>query len=151
MRIRDTCNSKGGAYGLEKGINDLETKAYCLADFILCCMNEPQKVQALYEAELNARIQFGINTKSELIAFIGNQGLQNLTYVDTELWRNNPRKNEDIYIDAYKFCSNHKKGYIAFMKGAVCKYVIKSFHLDYDKLTTKDLGTYSTKLLKEGI
>jgi hypothetical protein len=114
-------------------------------------MNEPQNVLVQNDAELNARLQFGLNTKAGLLAFIGNQGLQNVTYVNTELWRNNPRKDKDIYIDAYKFRSNQKVGYIAFMKGVTGKYMIKSFHLDHDKMTTRDLGAYSTKLLKDGI
>lgn len=63
----------------------MDTKAYCLADFILCCMYDPQSVQVLHDAELNAREQFGLVTKAEIRAFISNQGLQNLTYVNTEL------------------------------------------------------------------
>jgi len=143
---------QGDKYGQKRGINDLEKKAYCLADFILCCMNDPQNVQVENDAKLNAREQFGLNTKADLFAFIGNQGLENIMYVNTKLWRNKPfRIKEDIYIDSYKFCSNQKIGYIAFMKGYSCKYAIKSFHLDYDKLTTKDMGAFPTKQLKDGI
>ena len=129
----------------------MATKAYCLADFILCSMNEPQNVLVLYDAERNARIQFGLNTKAELLDFIGNQGLQDLMYWNTELWKLNPRKGEDIYIDAYKFRSNQKIGYIAFMKGSAGKYVIKSFHLDHGKRTLGEMGTNPEKLLKDGI
>jgi penicillin-binding protein-related factor A (putative recombinase) len=113
-------------------------------------MSNQQKVQVLYEAELNAREKFGLKSKAELLAFIGNDGLQDVTYVNTEIWRNNPKRNMDIYIDAYTFRSNQKTGYIAFMKGITCKYAIKSFHLNNDKLTTKDMISHSTKLLKEG-
>jgi len=48
-------------------------------------MYDPQSVQVLHDAELNAREQFGLVTKAEIRAFISNQGLQNLTYVNTEL------------------------------------------------------------------
>ena len=129
----------------------MATKVYCLADFILCCMYDQQQVQVFYDAELNARQQFGLNKKTDLIEFIGNQGLQDVTYWNTELWRKNPNKNEDIYIDAYKFRSTQKQGYIAFMKGFTCKYVIKSFHLDNEKITLKDIGVNTAKQLKEGL
>ena len=68
------------------------TKAYCLADFIICCMIGSQNVYVLFDAELNARLQFGLKTKAELLAFIGNGGLQNMVYLKTEPWRNNPPK-----------------------------------------------------------
>jgi hypothetical protein len=113
-------------------------------------MEETMNVKIFYDAELNAREQFGLNTKADLIAFIGNQGLQKLEYVNTKLWENKPKETKDIYIDAYKFRSNEKVGYIAFMKGVDGKYAIKSFHIDHDKLTIKDLDAYSTKQLKDG-
>lgn len=114
-------------------------------------MKESQSVQVLYEAELNARVQFGLNTKAELLKFIGNQGLQDLIYCNTELWKNNPRKDKEIYVDAYKFRSNKKIGYIAFMKSFADKYVIKSFHLDYNKITLKGLSINTERLLKDEI
>ena len=79
-------------------------KAYCLTDFIQCCMNDPQNVMVFNDAELGARNQFGLSTKTELLAFIGNQGLQNLTYVNTEQWRLKPERIKgDVFIDAYNF------------------------------------------------
>ena len=124
------------------------TTAYNLDDFIKCCNNDPKNVEILYDAETNARMQFGLNTKADLLAFIGNEGLQDITYYNTEPWRNNPKKNKEILIDAYKFYSNRKHGYIAFMKGVSGNYVIKSFHLDFDKLILKDIGSNSEKLLR---
>jgi len=126
----------------------LETTAYNLEDFIQCCKSNPENIHVEYDALLNARQQFGLNTKTDLLGFIGNDGLQDLTYVNTELWRNNPRKEKEILIDSYKFRSNNKRGYIAFMKGIPGNYMIKSFHLDHDKLTLKDIGNNSGKLLR---
>jgi len=98
------------------------------------------------------RIQFGLNTEVELLMFIGNGGLQDLDYINTEPWRNNPRKNVEVLIDAYTFRSNSKMGYIAFMKTYNDNYAIKSFHLDNNKITTRELGSNSNKLtLKEGL
>jgi len=111
-------------------------------------MISPQNVHVLYDAELNARLQFGLNTKADLIAFIGNGGLQVMTYVNTEPWKNNPKKDiKEIFIDSYKFHSNRKVGYIAFFKGIPGNYVIKSFHLDYDKITLGKAGNNSINIL----
>jgi hypothetical protein len=87
-------------------------------------MDGPESVKVLYDAELNARIQFGINTSSELLAFIGNGGLQAMVYAGTELWRNNPNKNDKIFVDSYKFKTNQKLGYIAFMKGFKIRFIM---------------------------
>jgi hypothetical protein len=104
-------------------------------------MNGEKSVQVLWEAESNARLQFGLNTKPDLLSFIGNGGLRNITYISTEPWRNNPRRDIlEISIDSYNFSSNKKVGYIAFFKGQTGKYVIKSFHENFSKLTLKDVG-----------
>nr|AGS51575.1 hypothetical protein [uncultured bacterium contig00010] len=105
-------------------------------------------VSVLYDAKLGAREQFGLKTDSDLLEFIGNNGLQDLMYVNTESWRNNPRKDKGVLIDAYKFRSNRKIGYIAFMKGVKGNFVIKSFHLDNDKLTLKDIGNNPENFLR---
>ena len=126
----------------------METTAYNLDDFIQCCRNNRKKILVHYDAKLNAREQFGIYTDVELLEFIGNQGLEDLTYINTEPWRLNPRKDTEILIDAYNFHTNLKLGYIAFMIGFSGKYEIKSFHLDKDKLTTKNIGNNSEKLLR---
>jgi len=128
--------------------NHLETNAYNLKDFIRCCKNKHEDIQVEYDALLNAREQFRLNTKTDLLAFIGSKGLQDLIYVSTELWRNNPKKEREILIDSYKFRSNSKLGYIAFMKGFSGNYVIKSFHLDHDKLTLKGAANNSDKLAR---
>ena len=125
---------------MDRRINNLETAAYNFEDFIQYCKEMPEKVKIEYDAMLNAREQFSLNTKADLLAFIGNNGLEDLEYKNTELWRNNKRKNIKIMIDAYKFRSNEKLGYIAFMKVPTGNYMIKSFHLDYEKLTLKDVS-----------
>ena len=127
----------------------MEKKAYCLAHFLLCCIISPQNVQVLFDAELNARLQFGLNTKTELLGFIGNGGLQAMSYVNTEPWRNNPKKDiREIYVDSYNFRSNRKVGYIAFFKGIPGNYVIKSFHLEHDKITLGKADINSKNILR---
>jgi len=132
-----------------KEIDDLETKACCLADFILSCMCEPEKNFVEYDALLNAQRQFGLNTEKEILKFIANGGLQTMIFVNTKPWRNNPRKNiGEIFIDSYIFHSNKKEGYIAFYQGPKGNYIIKSFHLDNDKLTLANVGNNSIKPLR---
>ena len=58
----------------------METTAYNIEEFIQCCKNDPKSVDVLYDAESLARKQFGLNTKSDLLAFIGNGGLLDLDY-----------------------------------------------------------------------
>jgi hypothetical protein len=103
-------------------------------------MNDPKSVRVLYDAE--------VNTASELLAFIGNGGLGAMEYVGTEPWRNNPHKEVEILIDAYKFWTNRMVGYIAFMKGFNIRFIIKSFHLNNDKITLSQIGNNSIKPLR---
>ena len=112
-------------------------------------MISPQNVQVLYDAETNARLQFGLNTKADLIAFIGNGGLQDMSYVNSVPWKNNPKRDiKEIFIDSYKFQSNRKVGYIAFSIGSFNNYVIKSFHLDHDKITLGQAGNNPINTLR---
>ena len=124
------------------------TSAYDLEDFIQSCRDNPKTIVVYYEAQFNARYQFGLNTKEELLTFIGNDGLQDLTYWNTEPWRLNQNKDKEILVDAYNFRTNQKLGYIAFMKLVKGNYAIKSFHPDNVKLTLKDIGSNSEKLLR---
>ena len=124
------------------------TSAYDVEEFIQCCKDNPKTIVVYYEAKFNAHHQFGLNTEADLLAFIGNDGLQDLTYWNTEPWRLNQNKDKEILVDAYKFRSNQKLGYIAFMKVVKGSYAIKSFHLDNVKLTLKDIGSNSEKLLR---
>jgi len=131
-----------------KGINDLETTAYNLDDFIQCCRINPKSIVVDYDAELNAREQFRLDTKVDLLGFIGNHGLEELTYINTKPYKIGQKGDKEILVDAYKFCSNQKIGYIAFMKVFSGNYRIKSFHLDNEKLTLKDIGSNTKKLLR---
>jgi hypothetical protein len=57
-------------------------------------------VSASYDAINNAREQFGLNTEAELLGFIGNNGLQDLKYVNTKAWKYNQNSDAEIFIDA---------------------------------------------------
>jgi hypothetical protein len=115
----------------------------------MCCKNESTKIVVKYDAILNAREQFGLNTQADLLEFIGNNGLQGLVFLNSEPWRLNPKKDTEVLVDAYTFYSNRKNGYIAFMKASQnnFRYVIKSFHMVQEKLTLSDIGSNIGRIL----
>jgi len=57
---------------------------------------------------------FNLNTKSQLLEFIHCDGLEDLKFVNTKDWENNPDPANPIKVDAYEFRTMGKLGYIAF-------------------------------------
>ena len=103
---------------------------YRYTDFKKACKDDEENVIPINNVIENARNDFKLNTKSQLLDFILNDGLENLTFVNTKDWENNPNKNKPIKVDAYEFTSMYKLGYIAFMYNEETnKWLIKSFHL----------------------
>ena len=103
---------------------------YRYADFKEACENDRDNVIPINNVLENARNDFTLNTKSHLLDFIQNDGLENLTFINTKDWENNPNKDIPIMVDAYEFTSMYKLGYIAFMHtDETNKWLIKSFHL----------------------
>ena len=67
--------------------------------------------------------------KKQIVSFVQNNGLEDLTFKNTKIWENNREKNNPIMVDSYEFVSGNKKGYIAFMYNCSNKkWIIKSFH-----------------------
>ncbi len=59
-----------------------------------------------------------------------NDGLQQLNFINTKEWENNPDKANPVMVDAYEFRTLRKRGYIAFMHNRKTgKWLIKSFKL----------------------
>lgn len=104
---------------------------YVFADFALACSRGEVFVEA--QAEKDAYNLFGL-TKPELLAFIANDGFDELEYVNTKVWEKNPRPENVVYIDGYNFTTCFKRGYLAF-KQNYGKWIIKSFHLSEDRNT----------------
>ena len=78
-------------------------------------MKNKNDVVPLKSALDDANSYFGLNTKSNLLDFIGNNGLEDFKFLNTKEWENNPDKTIVIFVDAYEFRSMCKLGYIAFM------------------------------------
>jgi len=112
---------------------------YRYTDFKNACENDRDNVIPINNVPENARNDFNLNTKSQLLDFIQCDGLENLTFVNTKDWENNPNKNKPIKVDAYEFTSMYKLGYIAFMHNdETNKWLIKSFHLS----TNRNMAIY---------
>lgn len=104
--------------------------SYNFKNFKKACKNEdliyiPNNVLA------DADNYFRLRTKRHILDFIKNDGLEDLHFINTKQWENNPNKNNIIMIDSYDFRSYGKLGYIAikYFNGI---WTIKSFHLSED-------------------
>jgi hypothetical protein len=123
---------------------------YDIFEFFRCCNENKSDVVPLKRALDDANSYFGLKTKSNLLDFIGNNGMEDLKFVNTKEWENNPDKTTPIYVDAYQFRSMCKLGYIAFMfNKKTLKWLIKSFHLSENRNTTMEMALYKAGLIEE--
>ena len=123
---------------------------YDIFEFIRCCDENKNDVVPLKSALDDANSCFGLKTKSNLLDFIGNNGMEDLKFVNTKEWENNPNKTFKIYVDAYEFQSMCKLGYIAFMYNEkTLKWIIKSFHLSENRDTTMEMALFKAGLIGE--
>jgi hypothetical protein len=101
---------------------------YSFNEFKRCCIENQFAVKILKQPEDDAKF-FGLKTKGEIKNFIGNDGLEDLNFINTKEWENNPDKSFTILVDAYEFKSRYKLGYIAFMYNKKTGFwIVKSFH-----------------------
>jgi hypothetical protein len=102
--------------------------AYDIADFILCCDNNPEKVYMIGNTLKDAQTVFHLHTQPEVLKFIANNGLEKINFINSKPWEKNPDLTVKIYVDAYEFMTGGILGYIAFFKNKMEHWVIKSFH-----------------------
>lgn len=99
-------------------------------------------------AEKGAEMYFNLYPKSVLLSFIYNNGLDDLSFLNTKKWEKNPDKENVIMVDAYEFRSLNKLGYIAFMKSCVTKkWIIKSFKISENSNNAMALALQKSGLL----
>lgn len=85
-------------------------------DFKQACKDKPETIIVEPEAETDARKIYDLKTKSELLEFIGNSGLENIEHVNIAPWRNNPDKvNNPLDVYAYRGLTMGKSCYIAII------------------------------------
>jgi len=103
--------------------------SYNFENFKKACKNK-DLIYIPYNVCIDAYKYFNLRSKN-ILDFIQNDGLEDLHFINTKLWENNPNKNNIIMIDSYNFRSSGKLGYIAikYYNGI---WTIKSFHLSGD-------------------
>jgi len=114
--------------------------------FLRCCLEIPKDVIILKQSEEDGRLIFRLPTKKRIIEFIGNAGLEQVSFVNTEEWRNNFDKSYPLYVDAYEFRTLNKLGYIAIIRNErQGKWIVKSFHLSKNDPSQEIVGLLGTK------
>lgn len=99
--------------------------SYKFSDFKKACKDK-NKIAIHSNACKGACKYFNLRTEKDILNFIKNDGLENLLFLNTAPWKQNPT----IMVDAYEFTSGNKKGYIAYIYNKnTNKWFIKSFHL----------------------
>lgn len=101
---------------------------YQLKDLISDCVVGILKAYISKSAMETAKSDFNLNTQKEVLAFIGNGGLESPCLINSKQWENNPNPGNPIMVDAYDFYSGSIYGYIAFFyQTTTKKWIIKSF------------------------
>ena len=122
--------------------------SYNINDFINICKTDQNSVFVFKKALEDANNDFNIDSRSKLLKFIGNDGLEELTFINTKEWDNNPNKSQPILVDAYEFKSMYKLGYIAFMyNNKTSKWNIKSFHLSDNRDRSIEIALKKANLI----
>lgn len=101
---------------------------YDFSHFIEEC-NDEKRVRLFDHTAImrNAREQFNILTFDDLLNFIGNGGLEELQYKETQEFHKIP----GTYIDNYTFKTNGVRGYLSlYYQSSTNSWTVKSFHRD---------------------
>lgn len=123
---------------------------YNYTDFQSACGNKQHDVIPINNVLKDAKNDFNLNSKSKLLEFIANGGPEDLKFINTKEWENNPNKSVPLLVDAYEFRTMYKLGYLAFIYNKMTdKWIIKSFHLSDNRNTVMFLALEKAGLLKE--
>ena len=122
--------------------------AYDFNDFRIECGSIKPKVVLINNVQETAYHDFNLVTKSDVLDFIFNNGLENLDFINTKEWEQNPDKFNPIMVDAYEFSSFYKQGYIAFMfNNKTSFWIIKSFKLSDNRNPAMEIALRNAGLL----
>jgi len=97
---------------------------YLLEEFVGACARG--EVTVLGPALSTAPSDFQLATVTDVLEFIGYGGMENPEYLNSKLWMKNPNPPNLIFVDAYSFFSGPDYGYVAFMRGATGRWLLKS-------------------------
>ncbi len=121
--------------------------SYSISKFKDACKQGRTKVLVMQGAQQAARADFSLNTAKKILNFIAYGGLENLKFIRTKLWGNNPEPKVPVMVDSYEFYSGRRYGYIAFMfTEKTKKWVVKSFK-NNNELDTRNLAFEDLKKL----
>lgn len=105
---------------------------YNVDDFIVAC-GQNDRVFVSTGAQNDADEYFNLQTQQEIRYFIYTGGLENLEFIRTDVWLNNPDHNIQIMQDEYSFQTKSKFGYLAFFYNKKTnKWIIKSFKKNWN-------------------
>ncbi|MDY0289878.1 MAG: hypothetical protein RBR15_13715 [Sphaerochaeta sp.] len=113
----------------DKHIDISHRKAYALEAFLQAC--KEGEVAVTRKVVESASADLGLQSKSEILHFLTNGGIQDeLTWVNSVAWKNNPNPSVQVMVDAYTFLSDHKRCYFAFMYFELTSsWMLKSLHV----------------------
>lgn len=115
--------------------------AYLYDEFRKACgRKKGAEVIVLEKAQDDALEIFKLK-EEDLLQFIFQNGFDYIKHFNTSKHRDLP----GVLIDEYEFRTCSKKGYLAFFKSKLNKWILKSFHL------SKEMNTYLGDKLKESI
>jgi hypothetical protein len=99
---------------------------YQLTDFVSACAMNDNSVQIRREAQKDAGEHFMLKTRSAVLGFIANGGLESAELIKTKKLEKNFHSTNTIMVDSYKFHSGSIEGYIAFYQPTSNAWIVKS-------------------------
>ncbi len=105
---------------------------YDFDEFQSACRDRPTSVDVLLEAYDNARSKFGLTTKEDIKAFVGDGGFSDRRFVKTDPFRASQSLNAgQMMVDVYDFWTEQKYGYLAIVRNPnTLNWLIKSLDLN---------------------
>lgn len=102
-------------------------------DFLKACAEGTQKVFVHKGAMETAKSDFNLMTQERVLQFVGDDGLEKPSFINSKPWENNPDPATPIQVDAWGFFSGLLHGYIAFFfQPKTKKWNIKSLKKNTD-------------------
>lgn len=123
--------------------------SYTYSEFQNACGTNKNDVISINSVLKDANDHFNLPTRKSLLDFIFYGGLENLDFLNTKEWKDNPDKSIKVMVDAYEFASFGILGYIAFMFiNKTSKWLIKSFHLSENRNPIMSLALQNAGLIE---
>ncbi|MES2614700.1 MAG: hypothetical protein V4591_04720 [Bdellovibrionota bacterium] len=104
---------------------------YDLELFLEACEQGVKAVFVRQKAIETAKSGFGLETQTEILAFLASDGFEYPTFKNSRLLEKGNDADGETYTDAYSFFSGSDYGYLSFYKTrAGKKWIVKSFKIN---------------------